>query len=111
MDQHPEMPPKVLRWNIKKGMLFIGCRLLHQAENFEILSWHVKRRTRQLGERIFSGDISVHPYRYGQKKACDYCSFKAICGFDPSFEGFDWHRLRKMKKDEIWQMIRKEAGE
>lgn len=111
MDQHPEMPPKVLPVTLKKDGSLSALSSAAPPENFEILSWHVKRRTRQLGERIFSGDISVHPYRYGQKKACDYCSFKAICGFDPSFEGFDWHRLRKMKKDEIWQMIRKEAGE
>ena len=27
------------------------------------------------------------------------------------FDGFDWKRLKKMNKDEIWEAIRKEAGE
>lgn len=111
MDQQPESPPKVLPVTLKKDGTLSALSSAAPPENFEVLSWHVKRTTRQLGERIFSGDIGVHPYRYGQKKACDYCSFKAVCGFDPSFEGFDWNRLKKMKKDEIWQMIRKEAGE
>ena len=43
--------------------------------------------------------------------ACDYCSFKSVGGFDPAFDGFDWKRLKKMNKDEIWEAIRKEAGE
>lgn len=111
MDQHPEMPPKVLPISLKKDGTLSALSSAAIPENFEVLSWHVKRRTRQLGEQIFSGDIRIHPYRYGTKKACDYCSFKAVCGFDTSFEGFDWHRLKKMKKDEIWQMIREEAGE
>ena len=111
MDHHPEEPPKVLPVKIKKDGTLSALSSAAAPENFEVLSWHVKRTTKQLGEKIFSGDISVHPYRYGTQKACDYCSFKSVCGFDPAFDGFDWKRLKKMNKDEIWEAIRKEAGE
>ena len=111
MDHHPEEPPKVLPVKIKKDGTLSALSSAAAPENFEVLSWHVKRITKRLGEKIFSGDISVHPYRYGTQKACDYCSFKSVCGFDPAFDGFDWKRLKKMNKDEIWEAIRKEAGE
>lgn len=111
MDHHPEEPPKVLPVKIKKDGTLSALSSAAAPENFEVLSWHVKRTTKRLGEKIFSGDISVHPYRYGTQKACDYCSFKSVCGFDPAFDGFDWKRLKKMNKDEIWEAIRKEAGE
>ena len=111
MDHHPEEPPKVLPVKIKKDGTLSALSSAAAPENFEVLSWHVKRTTKRLGEKIFSGDISVHPYRYGTQKACDYCSFKSVCGFDPAFDGFDWKHLKKMNKDEIWEAIRKEAGE
>lgn len=111
MDHAPDASPKVLPVKLKKDGTLSALSSAATPDNFEVLSWHVKRTTRQLGEKIFSGDIGVHPYRYGTRKACDYCSFKAVCGFDPELEGFDWKRLKKMKKDEIWEMIRKEAGE
>lgn len=111
MDHHPDEAPKVLPIKLKKDGTLSAVSSAASPENFEVLSWHVKRTTRALGEKIFSGNIHPHPYRYGPKKACDYCNYRAVCGFDPEFEGFDWKYLSKLKKDEIWERIRKEAGE
>lgn len=111
MDRNPEEAPKVLPVAFKKDGGLTAYSSAAPMENFEVLAWHVKKKTQQLGHRIFSGDIAVDPYSYGQKKACDYCQYKAICGFDTGIGGYDYHRMKKLKKDEVWKAIMKEAGE
>lgn len=111
MDRNPDEAPKVLPVAFKKDGTLTAYSSAAPQENFDVLAWYVKNKTRQLGQRIFSGDITVDPYSYGQRKACDFCDYKAICGFDPAIDGYGYHRIRKLKKDEIWDTIMKEAGE
>ena len=39
--------------------------------------------------------------------ACDYCSYKAVCGFDTGLKGFDYKNLRVLEKEEIFERMRK----
>jgi ATP-dependent helicase/nuclease subunit B len=48
-----------------------------------------------MGERIYSGEAAVAPYRRGKLSACDLCVYQAICRIDP------WtHRFRVLKREE-----------
>jgi ATP-dependent helicase/nuclease subunit B len=38
---------------------------------------------RSMGERIFSGEAAVDPYRRGSRKPCAYCPFHPVCRIDP----------------------------
>ena len=66
------------------------------TEQFKQLEEFVKGKTRQLGEEIMEGKISVNPYGSLQKTACDYCAYNGICGFSPKessyrkLEKFEW---------------------
>ena len=66
------------------------------SEQFEQLSHFIKEKTKKLGAEIMDGIISVNPYGTAQKTACDYCSYKGICGFSPKesfyrkLEKFQW---------------------
>lgn len=66
------------------------------TEQFGQLEEFVREKTRQLGEEIMDGKISVNPYGTLQKTACDYCAYNGICGFSPKessyrkLEKFEW---------------------
>ena len=34
------------------------------------------------GEAIVAGQIGVSPYRRGTRRACAYCAYQDLCGFD-----------------------------
>ena len=111
MDRNPDEAPKVLPLSFKRDGTLTAYSSAAPQENFEVLAWHVRRKTQQLGQSIFSGEIPVDPYHYGQRSACDFCNYKAICGFDTTIGGYSYHRMKKLKKDEVWDAIMKEAGQ
>lgn len=111
MDRYPDESPKVFPITYKKDGTLSALSSAVVPEKFEVLAWHVRKQTEDLSRRIFSGDIAVRPYSYGQRTACDYCSFKAVCGFDSSISGYAYNRMRKLKKDEVWTKIGEEAGQ
>ena len=57
-----------------------------------------------------SGDMEKNPYKLKQRTACDYCSFKEICGFDEKQEGNSFRRLPTFSDEELWKKMR-EKGE
>ena len=56
---------------------------------------------------IMSGDTSIHPYRLGDEKACTYCEYKSVCGFDAKYKGNSYKKLKPVDEADIW----KEWGE
>jgi ATP-dependent helicase/nuclease subunit B len=53
------------------------------AGEFPQLLTQIESTLKQAGERIFSGEAAVSPYRLKQETACDRCAYRAVCRFDP----------------------------
>lgn len=68
---------------------------------------------KELAEKILEGTIDIMPYRKdsGNKVPCSYCDYKGVCQFDPSVDGNNYRRIKKLKKDEILLEILNEGGE
>jgi ATP-dependent helicase/nuclease subunit B len=49
---------------------------------FEALLKVVEAQLRKLGERIFSGEAAVNPYRKGAQTPCEFCDYRAACRID-----------------------------
>ena len=54
---------------------------------------------------ILAGNIDIKPYKSGTETACDYCSYKGICGFDTDIKGFGYKRIKKFTNDEINEFL------
>ena len=74
-------------------------------EDIEAVSTYVNQKVRQIGREILQGNISVNPYEKGTESACDYCSFKGVCGFDRNL-GYSCRRLKNMDRSEAMEKIR-----
>ncbi len=74
---------------------------------FKYLTSAAKDKMLSFAEKIMSGDTSIHPYMLGNEKACTYCKYKAVCGFDAKFKGNSYKKFKPVDEDEIW----KEWGE
>jgi ATP-dependent helicase/nuclease subunit B len=54
---------------------------LPRAE-FEKLIDGVETQLREMGEKIFSGEAKVDPYRKGKQTPCEFCDYQAACRID-----------------------------
>ena len=74
-------------------------------ERFGDLSRFVHEKLKEAGREILDGEIAVSPYKSGQRTACDYCPYHAVCGFDKKSSGFEYRRWKNKKSEEIWEEI------
>jgi len=74
------------------------------------LKTFTRRKHQQAGNSIIAGETSISPYRLKQKTACDYCSFKSVCQFDPSDTKQIYRQLKNEKPGEVLAKIREEMG-
>lgn len=81
-------------------------------KQFDDLGRFAAGKVETLGKEILSGNIGIHPYMKGNKKACTYCLFQSICAFDERIDGFSYRRLGDLDAKAAWEEIRRwnEAG-
>ncbi|MBS5522100.1 MAG: helicase-exonuclease AddAB subunit AddB [Clostridiales bacterium] len=81
-------------------------------KQFDDLGRFAAGKVETLGKEILSGNIGIHPYMKGNKKACTYCLFQSICEFDERIDGFSYRRLGDLDAKAAWEEIRRwnEAG-
>ena len=52
-------------------------------EEFKVLQDYINITIKQIAKEIFNGNIEIKPYNKKGKTPCEYCEYKAICGFNP----------------------------
>jgi ATP-dependent helicase/nuclease subunit B len=74
----------------KEGRPSVEYKALAPEEFANFVS-DTETRLRELGRRIFEGDVRMDPYKKGGQTACNNCFYGAICRIDP------WtHPFRKL---------------
>jgi len=89
----------------KKDGTFTAVSNIATRDQFEALGNYVKKQLAAYGNEILDGNIAIEPYREDKRTACDYCDYKGICGFDPSFEGNRYRKIKKIDKKDLWNQI------
>lgn len=91
----------------KDGQYSLGNFLF--LEEFNRLLNDCENTLKSIGETMLNGDISIKPYRYGPKTACDYCPYGGICMFDGKM--YSYHYVDKLSKDDYFHPeLQKKAG-
>ncbi len=85
--------------------------MLFRSEDIHMVSNYVNYKIRSLGREILDGTISVNPCELGSEKACTYCAYRQVCGFDAGTEGYQPRRLEKLKAQEALEKIREVRAE
>ena len=66
----------------KDGGLYANSTDPVAAQTFNALLDGVEQQLVSMGNTIFSGDISVNPYRHANKTPCEYCDYASVCRMD-----------------------------
>lgn len=70
-------------------------------EEFKILQDYIYKTLKQISKEILSGKIDLKPYNKSGQTPCEYCSYKAICGFNTNMCGNSYNYIDKKSKDDI----------
>lgn len=75
-----------------------GEKWLAALEDFENLEWYAIQLVRAMEGALLAGEIAPNPIQCGQRVPCQYCDYRAVCGYEPS-DGY--RSLRKASLEEI----------
>lgn len=96
--------PQVLHFRGRKKLALEKDNVLSEA-SFDYLLSNAERVAKASLEEILGGKLSLEPYLYGEDNACTFCTYHAICGFEP--EARSSYRLVKKS---AWQDIEALVG-
>ena len=75
--------------------------------DFLTMGNYVQSKIAESGKQIFAGDVGIHPYKLDDRTGCDYCPYKAVCGFDTRLPGYQYKRLETFDDSAtIWDKMK-----
>lgn len=75
-------------------------------KQFNYLQKYMNVIIKQIAEEILSGNINIYPYYKKKKTPCEYCEYRAICGFNTGMPNNKYNYISEMGKEEVLEMIR-----
>ena len=109
LDREFTVKSDILPLERKKDGSFSAYSSVINEEDIDVVSNYVNHKIRQIGRDILDGNISVNPYEQNGNRACTYCAYKNVCGYDDSVEGYRMRRLPKMSADDALIHMREET--
>ena len=110
LDREIQKESDVIPVAVKDGYVQEAKSSVAGEARFQALRRFVGKRLKQSGQAILKGENGLAPYKDGDRTACDYCPYHAVCGFDTKTAGYGFRRLHSMKPEEVWQEIEEKGG-
>ncbi len=76
------------------------------SEEFKVLQNYIPIIIKQIANEMLSGNIELKPYKKGNKKPCDYCEYKSICGFDTRLKDNKYNYINNLPYDMIIEKMK-----
>jgi len=106
LDRDIEGSSLIIPAAVKNNLLQEYRSSVASEQSFALLGEHVKNRCGEIGKDMVSGKISVNPSLRGNITACDYCEYRAVCGFDKKTPGYNYRRFKKLNSEEVFKRIK-----
>lgn len=111
LDREIETESDVIPVAMKNGIIQDARSSVAGSKRFLALRQFVREKLKAEGKEILDGEIHVNPYKQGNRSACDYCPYHAVCGFDLKTTGYGFRKFKALKSEEIWPAIEGEEEE
>ena len=100
---------KSLPATLNKDGSFRANSYVASKEQFQILQTYVKQKISDIQQEILSGKAEIAPYELNKSKACTFCPYLSVCGFDRKILGYAYRRLKNFSDKEVWDAFMKEV--
>lgn len=82
-----------------------------EENELDALLQHNRQLFQDAGNKILDGDTAINPfYKDKTSRACSHCPFRSVCQFDVMLKENQYHRLEKLKRDDVLAKITNEGG-
>ncbi|MBR3811519.1 MAG: helicase-exonuclease AddAB subunit AddB [Agathobacter sp.] len=105
MDEEFLQKSNVIPVEIKKNGELSTRSSVASTEEFALLSEYVNHSIIQMGNEIYAGRIEASPFVEGQIFSCEYCPYKAVCGYDSKIKGYQERKPKKLDKTQILEQM------
>lgn len=94
----------------KEGNVSKNKPSILEKEDFVALQNKVERVIKEIAQEIMSGEIGQKPTYLLKNKhtACEFCSYKSICGFDSKMSNNKYNYIPNLKKEEILNKLKED---
>ncbi|MBQ4259979.1 MAG: exodeoxyribonuclease V subunit gamma [Lachnospiraceae bacterium] len=75
------------------------------TQELKRISDYVNLKIRNIGKEILNGNITMNPYEFKNRDACEYCPYKKVCGYDPALPGCGHRHLESLDQEEVLQRM------
>jgi ATP-dependent helicase/nuclease subunit B len=79
-----------------------------EPHELEALLDYARRKLAALADELLEGRIEISPWRIGTESPCPSCTYRGVCRFDVSLNGYRF--LSVPKKEEVIQLAVKGVG-
>lgn len=100
-----EKKSSVINVKLKVDGAFTKDSKAIEMEDFRNLIDCVTTRIRDIGSELLDGNVSIHPCKSATFTSCDYCKYKALCQFDPKFNGNTYRHIQNYSNEEVIEKI------
>ena len=90
---------------------FTATSSVATREELALLTQKTKDNLKRIASIIAEGGIEADPYAKGNGSYCDWCPYKPACQFDINMKKDSYRYLRSLKKDAVFQLLKKEEKE
>ncbi len=111
MDQEFDKKSEVLPISYNKDGTLSRQSSAVSADQFAQTMNYVRESMGEMGSEMLAGNIAILPYEKGNQTACDFCDYRAVCGFDETQPGFHYRRLKEFGREEFLRRIRERKGD
>ena len=89
-----------------------SAKYIRSREEFEQLLAYLPKMICETAEEILHGNIEVAPYRFQNRSACTFCTYRSVCAFEPDLgQGDCYHDISDDAQTAMEEIARMVCGE
>ncbi|QAS51663.1 helicase-exonuclease AddAB subunit AddB [Halobacillus litoralis] len=93
-----------------KGGFYKGSKTA-DAEKFDQLKQYIRGLMTEAGTKITDGKVNLDPFQKKQQVACEFCSYRSVCQFDPTLEEHNYRKLQELKDEDVLNRLAEREGD
>lgn len=108
----PSQASHLFPFGFKKDGEFTAHSRAIENDHLNALLTLAQRRATQMASEILQGEHLARPFRRSDgRRACEFCSYHAICRFDILIPGSEYRLLPSLRGDAVWRIIHDELDD